>query len=170
MTSEDRKFNRGVFPTGPFPQVDVAPAMRDAMIVTLRHHVARSGWRVRMQRAAQIVIDRIADVGLRFELLCKKLADDLGLSESMGSYYLRRLREVGFLKHYRAHYMDWKKTEAIRTLTGDDSIFCAAPAVHELSLARSGGTSHCHPPSSDPGLSRNEKYLFTWENFSPGEP
>lgn len=168
--NRDRKFQTFVYPTGPFPQVDIAPAMRDTMIVSLRHHVARSGWRVKMQQAAQIAVDHIADVGLRFELLCAKLAESLGLSRSMGSYYLRRLREVGFLKHYRKHYMDWDRINALRDLTGNEDIFCAAPAVHELSLCRSEATFKPHPPSRGSQGSMDEKCALTREDSPPERP
>lgn len=159
LSSEDRKFRKFVPPTGPFPKVSVTRALRDTMIVSLRHEVAHSGWRIMRQRAASLVIDRIAEVGFRFEMRCTELAETLGLSKSMGSYYLRCLREVGFLKHYRKHYMDWEKTERLRELLERDDVFCAAPAVHELCRSEA---------SFKPGLSdqndqgsKDEKSLAT---------
>lgn len=143
-----RRFAPFVPPTGPFPKVDIAEAGRRSLIATLRREVEYSGWRMRMQQAAHIVIDTISRVGLRFELLCRDLAEGLGLSDSMGSYYLRRLRDAGFLTRYRKHYIDWDKTDALRELMDNEDVFCAAPAVHELNMRRSEGTFKSHPPGS----------------------
>lgn len=172
--SRDRKFPTFlgfVPPTGPIQKVSIADALREAVIESLRDHVRRSGWRMTMQRAAHVVIDKIADVGLRFELICTKLSAALGLSRSMGSYYLKRLREVGFLKHYRKHYMDWERTDALRKLLGRDDIFCAAPAVHELlHNPRSEHLFQTHPESPPSRGSTSEKVVLSWAETHHSPP
>lgn len=164
-TQHDRK--PGLFeefrpPTGEFPRVALTEPLRDEIVRHLRAYVARSGWRYQMQRAAYFVIEEIGAVGVRFELLCSVLADRLGLSKSMGSYYLRRLREVGFLDLYRQHHIDWKKTELLRTALDQEELFCAAPSVHELSLRRWGRVFRSRPGSGDDGVPMNEKRALSW--------
>lgn len=138
-SQHDRKRSlREVFrpPTGPFPKIGLTDVLQDQIIDRLRAYVARSGWRYRMQQAAQAVIDLFAAEGLRIEVSCATLAARLGLSRSMGGYYFRRLREVGFLDLYRQHYVDWDATEKLRDQLDSDDVFVAAPNVYELDPRR----------------------------------
>lgn len=149
-------------PTGEFPRVALTEPLRDEIVRHLRAYVARSGWRYQMQRAAYFVIEEIGAVGVRFEMLCAVLADRLGLSKSMGSYYLRRLREVGFLDLYRQHHVDWEKTERLRIALDQEEVFCAAPSVHELNLRRWEGLFRSRPGRAGDEGPMNEKRALSW--------
>lgn len=122
---------------GPFPAVSVAEDAKKNIISRMKTTVARSGWRVMMAKAARIVIDRIESHGLRFEITCEELSRLLGLSKSMGSYYLKRLRDEGFIERFRQHYVDWEATFARRIRANRDDLFVAAPSVHQVCLPRS---------------------------------
>lgn len=170
-TLHDRK--RGLFsqfrpPTGPFPKVGLADVFQAKIIASLREYVARSGWRYRMQQAAHAVIDVIEREGLRIELSCSTLAMRLGLSRSMGGYYLARLREVGFLERYREHYVDWDATERMRDRLGMDGVYVAAPSVHELDFRRWERTIRSYLPRDVCEEPMAEKRAPSWDSVLRG--
>lgn len=151
-------------PEGPFPRVCLTDCLKRQIVGRLRAHVDASPWRYMMRRAAHAVIDRIERCGLRFEMPCAELSQILGLSHSMGGYYLRRLREAGFLDRYREHYVDWEATEKLRQSLDDESIYYAAPAVHELEVTRWGWVFQSDPRNSGSSRAITEKRAPSWES------
>lgn len=164
-TDHERKFRRFWPCTGPFPKVSVADGILRTIFAKLRDFIGKSGWRFRMQQAAHKVVDLMEEQGLRIEVTCGELARHLGLSYSMGGYYRTRLENEGFIDLYREHYLDWETTDRLRDHLDDDTIFIAAPAVHELSIRRWERLFRSHLSLADSDLLMAEKRALSWDSL-----
>jgi len=158
------RFSEFVPPSGPFAEI----SPDEVLIASLREHVDRAPWRYMRKRVAYEVISLIQQHGLRFVQRCKDLGALIGRSVSTAAYHLRKLREEGFLEHYRESYVDLEASAQISELVGKE-LWISAPAVHQVPPERFRSSDDTFDPRKIKDLTEEEQVPRRKSALPPAE-